>query len=121
MQLEVVLLLGQLRARSFAARNGLELFWAWAEIVPSRFRPGTLNRTGPNWYWKKKSGSMSCDCPFFCLPKQIIFPIVSYEFGNYMKKGLSVWLDVPLDALAKRIAQVGTASRPLLDQPCNDP
>jgi len=38
-----------------------------------------------------------------------------------MKKGLSVWLDVPLDALAKRIAQVGTASRPLLDQPCDDP
>ncbi|CAN6214499.1 unnamed protein product [Urochloa humidicola] len=40
---------------------------------------------------------------------------------NYMKKGLSVWLDVPLDALAKRIAEVGTASRPLLDQPSNDP
>ncbi|XP_066370437.1 shikimate kinase 2, chloroplastic-like [Miscanthus floridulus] len=39
---------------------------------------------------------------------------------NYMKKGLSVWLDVPLDALAKRIARVGTASRPLLDQPCDD-
>jgi len=38
-----------------------------------------------------------------------------------MKKGLSVWLDVPLDALANRIAQVGTASRPLLDQPCDDP
>ncbi|CAL5043682.1 unnamed protein product [Urochloa decumbens] len=40
---------------------------------------------------------------------------------NYMKKGLSVWLDVPLDALAKRISQVGTASRPLLDQPSDDP
>ncbi|KAG2564344.1 hypothetical protein PVAP13_7NG101066 [Panicum virgatum] len=43
---------------------------------------------------------------------------------NYMKKGLSVWLEVPLDALAKRIAQVGTASRPLLedlDQPSDDP
>jgi len=55
-----------------------------------------------------------------CLPKQIIFPIVSYKFRNYMKKGLSVWLDVPLDALAKRIARVGTASPPLLDQPCDD-
>lgn len=31
-----------------------------------------------------------------------------------MKKGLSVWLDVPLDSLARRIAAVGTASRPLL-------
>ncbi|KAG8076343.1 hypothetical protein GUJ93_ZPchr0006g43341 [Zizania palustris] len=40
---------------------------------------------------------------------------------KYMKKGLSVWLDVPLDALAKRISQVGTASRPLLDQQCSDP
>jgi len=38
-----------------------------------------------------------------------------------MKKGLSVWLDVPLDALARRIAKVGTASRPLLDQPSGDP
>ncbi|KAI4374156.1 hypothetical protein MLD38_012182 [Melastoma candidum] len=33
---------------------------------------------------------------------------------RYMHKGLSVWLDVPLDALAKRIAAVGTHSRPLL-------
>uniref|UniRef100_A0A0D9WNI4 shikimate kinase n=1 Tax=Leersia perrieri TaxID=77586 RepID=A0A0D9WNI4_9ORYZ len=40
---------------------------------------------------------------------------------KHMKKGLSVWLDVPLDALARRIAQVGTASRPLLDQPSSDP
>jgi shikimate kinase len=40
---------------------------------------------------------------------------------KYMKKGLSVWLDVPLDALARRIAKVGTASRPLLDQPSGDP
>lgn len=40
---------------------------------------------------------------------------------RYMKKGLSIMLDVPLDALAKRIAQVGTASRPLLDQPSGDP
>jgi hypothetical protein len=38
-----------------------------------------------------------------------------------MKKGMSIMLDVPLDALAKRIAQVGTASRPLLDQPSADP
>lgn len=43
------------------------------------------------------------------------------KIRNYMKKGLSVWLDVPLDALAKRISQVGTASRPLLDQPSDDP
>lgn len=31
-----------------------------------------------------------------------------------MHKGISVWIDVPLEALAQRIAAVGTASRPLL-------
>ncbi|XP_071915966.1 shikimate kinase, chloroplastic-like [Coffea arabica] len=33
---------------------------------------------------------------------------------KYMHKGISVWLDVPLEALARRIAKVGTDSRPLL-------
>ncbi|XP_024179935.1 shikimate kinase 3, chloroplastic [Rosa chinensis] len=33
-----------------------------------------------------------------------------------MQKGISVWLDVPLEALAQRIADVGTGSRPLLHQ-----
>ena len=51
----------------------------------------------------------------------IIIAFLQTKIRNYMKKGLSVWLDVPLDALAKRIAQVGTASRPLLDQPSDDP
>ncbi|KAF8651320.1 hypothetical protein HU200_063576 [Digitaria exilis] len=40
---------------------------------------------------------------------------------SYMKKGLTVWLDVPLDALARRITAVGTASRPLLHQESGDP
>ncbi|XP_006652893.1 shikimate kinase 3, chloroplastic [Oryza brachyantha] len=40
---------------------------------------------------------------------------------SYMKKGLTIWLDVPLDALARRIAAVGTASRPLLHQESGDP
>lgn len=31
-----------------------------------------------------------------------------------MHKGISIWLDVPLEALADRIAAVGTDSRPLL-------
>lgn len=31
-----------------------------------------------------------------------------------MKQGVSVFLDVPLDTLARRIADVGTDSRPLL-------
>nr|QXF30042.1 SK [Eleocharis dulcis] len=40
---------------------------------------------------------------------------------RYMKEGISVWLDVPLEALARRIAAVGTASRPLLEQESGDP
>nr|UIP35191.1 shikimate kinase 1 [Leucojum aestivum] len=40
---------------------------------------------------------------------------------RYMKQGITVWLDVPLKALARRIAAVGTASRPLLNQESGDP
>ncbi|KAI4389221.1 hypothetical protein MLD38_001469 [Melastoma candidum] len=40
---------------------------------------------------------------------------------EYMKQGLSVYLDVPVDALARRIAAVGTNSRPLLDFDSGDP
>lgn len=40
---------------------------------------------------------------------------------KYMKHGITVWLDVPLEALARRIAAVGTASRPLLHQESGDP
>ena len=31
-----------------------------------------------------------------------------------MQQGISVWLDVPVEALAQRITAVGTDSRPLL-------
>jgi shikimate kinase len=37
-----------------------------------------------------------------------------------MHKGVSVWLDVPVEALAKRIAAVGTGSRPLLHDEAGD-
>ncbi|EXC19720.1 Shikimate kinase [Morus notabilis] len=39
---------------------------------------------------------------------------------KYMHKGVSVWLDVPLEALAQRIATVGTGSRPLLHHDSGD-
>ncbi|XP_011621851.1 shikimate kinase 3, chloroplastic [Amborella trichopoda] len=39
---------------------------------------------------------------------------------KYMKQGITVWLDVPLEALAKRIAAVGTDSRPLLHEEDGD-
>lgn len=38
-----------------------------------------------------------------------------------MRKGISVWLDVPLNALARRITAVGTDSRPLLHHGSGDP
>ncbi|MCL7044785.1 hypothetical protein MKW94_020374 [Papaver nudicaule] len=40
---------------------------------------------------------------------------------KYMKQGITVWLDVPLEALARRIAAVGTNSRPLLHHESGDP
>ncbi|CAN6478272.1 unnamed protein product [Victoria cruziana] len=39
---------------------------------------------------------------------------------RYMKRGVSVWLDVPLEALARRIAAIGTDSRPLLHHESGD-
>ncbi|XP_028765966.1 shikimate kinase 1, chloroplastic [Neltuma alba] len=39
---------------------------------------------------------------------------------KYMHKGITVWLDVPLEALARRIAAVGTNSRPLLHYEAGD-
>ncbi|KMT07367.1 hypothetical protein BVRB_6g149930 [Beta vulgaris subsp. vulgaris] len=33
---------------------------------------------------------------------------------KHMRSGISVWLDVPLECLARRISSVGTSSRPLL-------
>lgn len=40
---------------------------------------------------------------------------------RYMKQGITIWLDVPLEALARRIAAVGTNSRPLLHEESGDP
>lgn len=39
---------------------------------------------------------------------------VSEYIREYIHKGISVWLDVPLEALARRVAADGTNSRPLL-------
>ncbi|KAI7758135.1 hypothetical protein M8C21_010582 [Ambrosia artemisiifolia] len=39
---------------------------------------------------------------------------------KYMHKGISVFIDVPLDALAQRLTAVGTASRPLLHHESGD-
>ncbi|XP_062148023.1 shikimate kinase, chloroplastic [Alnus glutinosa] len=39
---------------------------------------------------------------------------------KYMQKGISVWLDVPVEALAHRISAVGTGSRPLLNHDSGD-
>ncbi|KAM0055807.1 putative shikimate kinase [Helianthus debilis subsp. tardiflorus] len=39
---------------------------------------------------------------------------------KYMHKGISVFIDVPLDALAQRLTAVGTVSRPLLHHESGD-
>nr|XP_043605945.1 shikimate kinase, chloroplastic [Erigeron canadensis] len=39
---------------------------------------------------------------------------------KHMNKGISVFIDVPLDALAQRITAIGTASRPLLHHGSGD-
>lgn len=39
---------------------------------------------------------------------------------KYMQKGITVYIDVPLEALAQRISAVGTASRPLLNHESGD-
>lgn len=39
---------------------------------------------------------------------------------RFMRQGITVFLDVPLDALARRIVTVGTDSRPLLDYDSGD-
>ncbi|KAK8521912.1 hypothetical protein V6N12_066484 [Hibiscus sabdariffa] len=45
-----------------------------------------------------------------------------YWRRDYMQeKGIVIWLDVPLEALARRIAAVGTHSRPLLHYEHGDP
>ncbi|XP_052190226.1 shikimate kinase 3, chloroplastic-like isoform X2 [Diospyros lotus] len=53
------------------------------------------------------------------MPRQVVATgggaVVRDINWKYMKKGLTVYLQVPLDALARRIAAVGMNSRPLLD------
>ncbi|KAL8138326.1 hypothetical protein V2J09_004327 [Rumex salicifolius] len=39
---------------------------------------------------------------------------------KYMQSSVSVWLDVPLEALAQRITSAGTKSRPLLHEGTGD-
>ncbi|CAA0833346.1 Shikimate kinase 1- chloroplastic [Striga hermonthica] len=40
---------------------------------------------------------------------------------KHMQKGVTVWLDVPLEALAHRITAIGTNTRPLLHHESGDP
>ncbi|KAH9310587.1 hypothetical protein KI387_025622, partial [Taxus chinensis] len=42
--------------------------------------------------------------------------VVRPQNWSYMQQGITVWLDVPLEALAERVVAVGTESRPLLGQ-----
>uniref|UniRef100_A0A0D6R3C4 shikimate kinase n=1 Tax=Araucaria cunninghamii TaxID=56994 RepID=A0A0D6R3C4_ARACU len=46
--------------------------------------------------------------------------VVRPQNWNYMRQGITVWLDVPVEALAERVVAVGTESRPLLGQASGD-
>lgn len=35
---------------------------------------------------------------------------------GYLRQGITIWLDVPVEALAERVVAVGCESRPLLGQ-----
>lgn len=50
----------------------------------------------------------------------MLFNLHMWIARKYMHKGITVWLDVPLEALARRIAAVGTNSRPLLHYEAGD-
>ena len=39
---------------------------------------------------------------------------------DYLRDGITVWLDVPVEDLARRVTTVGTESRPLLGGDCCD-
>ncbi|XP_024529110.1 shikimate kinase 3, chloroplastic [Selaginella moellendorffii] len=43
--------------------------------------------------------------------------VVRPQNWGYMRHGITVYLDVPLDALAKRVVAAGTEKRPLLGEP----
>lgn len=47
--------------------------------------------------------------------------VVRPQNWRYLNQGVTIWLDVPLEALAKRVIAVGTESRPLLGQASVDP
>ncbi|XP_002527119.4 shikimate kinase 3, chloroplastic isoform X1 [Ricinus communis] len=59
------------------------------------------------------------------IPRQVVATgggsVVRPINWKYMRQGITVFLDVPLDALARRIAAVGTDSRPLLHLDSGDP
>ncbi|KAI8015730.1 hypothetical protein LOK49_LG05G02854 [Camellia lanceoleosa] len=53
------------------------------------------------------------------MPRQVVATgggaVVRPINWKYMREGVTVYLDVPLDSLARRIAAVGTGSHPLLN------
>ncbi|KAH8937335.1 hypothetical protein BDL97_16G022600 [Sphagnum fallax] len=44
--------------------------------------------------------------------------VVQHQNWTYLRNGITVWLDVPVPALAHRVTAVGTGTRPLLGGDC---
>lgn len=77
-----------------------------------------------NWYTSHGYCNL---VPFFIMYKLYIYfsciksSLIVFYSRKFMRQGITVFLDVPLDALARRIAAVGTDSRPLLHFDSGDP
>lgn len=74
-----------------------------------------FNEYGEKFFRAKESEALR---ELSSMPQQVVGTgggaVVQSDNWYYMKRGVTVFLDVPLDTLARRIAAVGTNSRPLL-------
>ncbi|KAL7245784.1 hypothetical protein ACSBR2_001007 [Camellia fascicularis] len=75
-----------------------------------------FNQFGESFFRDYESDALRT---FSLIPRQVVATgggaVVRPINWKYMRKGVTVYLDVPLDSLARRIAAVGTGSRPLLN------
>ncbi|THG04993.1 hypothetical protein TEA_027948 [Camellia sinensis var. sinensis] len=75
-----------------------------------------FNQFGESFFRDYESDALRT---FSLMPRQVVATgggaVVRPINWKYMREGVTVYLDVPLDSLARRIAAVGTGSRPLLN------
>ena len=90
------------------------------DSVPLTTRPRT--RIRPIQAFEKRARTCVCmyvcmyaclyACMYVCMPMRVW--VSRGVARGWMRDGITVWLDVPTEALARRVALAGTASRPIL-------